>query len=105
MKMLLQCPCAWNSPSRNHTPGTICLTVPGCASPETIRAPAVTRIANAGMSQSRAFFIDFVVYTSRGTQAPIQYLHVKAYFECGQACGLTRFARIARGRSPHVRKA
>ena len=41
------------SPSRNHTPGAICFTVFGCASPRVIANPSARRAANPAASQIR----------------------------------------------------
>src|SRR5689334_5987318 len=57
MMVLLQWPSFWMSPSRNHTPGAICLTLLGCASPRVRRKPRESRIRKAENSNGRVDFI------------------------------------------------
>src|SRR6476660_5148166 len=59
MMMLLQCPRSFRSPSRNQTPGTICFTVPGCASPAAIKNASVIRTAKVPRIHMRRFIVVF----------------------------------------------
>src|ERR1700690_3766461 len=55
--MLLQCPKFSRSPSRNHTPGAICFTVPGCASVPVTKKASEARTTNVPRIQMRFFTI------------------------------------------------
>src|ERR1700676_5095648 len=57
--MLLECPRFFTSPSRNQTPGTICFTVPGWASPAAIKNASVIKTAKVHSIHMRRFIVVF----------------------------------------------
>src|SRR5579864_5448138 len=58
--VLLQCPSCWRSPSRNQTPGAICFTEFGCASPRVSTKPSESISRKLLINQKRVCFIRLV---------------------------------------------
>src|SRR5438552_10098076 len=57
MMMLLQCPRFLRSPSRNHTPSVIFITVSGLASEFAAKKASEARVQNTAIIHTREFFI------------------------------------------------